>query len=78
MGRGTERGSLSFLIYMYIYVQVFRAHSTKQRLLEEFGAEVITVATANTHSYHKGMTSCLLLHVKLRCVVYVCSEDDIM
>lgn len=34
--------------------QAFRTHSTKVRLLKDYGQELITIATANTHSYHKG------------------------
>ena len=44
--------SLEF--YALLFVQLFRAHSTKLRLLLDYGHEVITVATANTNSYHKG------------------------
>ena len=39
-------------------LQAFRAHSTKYRLLREYGQDVITVATANTHSYRKGWCMC--------------------
>ena len=42
------------IIHVCPSIQVFRAHSTKQRLLQDFGDEMITVATANTHSYRKG------------------------
>ena len=50
------------------FLQVFRAHSTKQKLLREFGAEMITVATANTHSYRKGMTSSMPLSITTYCI----------
>lgn len=35
--------------------QGFKDASTKYRLLRDYGHDIITVATANTHSYHKGI-----------------------
>ena len=38
-------------------MQAFKVHSTKYRLLKDFGHDIITVATANTHSYRKEKVS---------------------
>ncbi len=38
----------------FVPMQDFKASSTKYRLLNDYGHDIITVATANTHSYRKG------------------------
>ena len=41
-------------LYHVLWIKEFRVHSTKERLLGDYGYEVITVTTANTYSYPKG------------------------
>lgn len=53
-----NRGSPKPLLVLHLFLldaQRFRAQATKYRLLRDYGQELITVATANTHSYRKGV-----------------------
>ena len=40
---------------LFPLTQLFRASASKYRLLRDYGQELITIATANTQSYRKGI-----------------------
>ena len=47
---GERERELEAIASYHFWFQIFKVHSTKQWLLHDFGAEMITVATANNYS----------------------------